>query len=161
MLQSQVTSKSAWDGSTVVKRMLNYGCHCFPDNTKRAGGKGPVQDGYDALCKNLAKCQRCIEMDFVIDPYATRYKWFVDSNTKEIRCSHPRNTELQRSLCECDAKFAMDMGMVWEDNKWNSSLWHHRRNSDFSLDTETVCVGMNNGVENDNCCGDYRTFLVN
>ena len=111
MLRSQIKSQK-FNPSTVVKRMQNYGCYCFSNNSKQAGGKGAPQDDYDKICRDLARCQKCIQMDFVIDPYETRYKWSVDSETGEIFCDHRRNSEFQKSLCECDSKFAMDMGMA-------------------------------------------------
>lgn len=100
-------------------------------------------------------------MDFVIDPYETRYKWFLNSEN-ELKCDHSKNSDLQTSLCECDAKFAMDMGAVWSDSTWDEGLWEHRRNLNYSLHKDAVCVNQDEmwQVKNDDCCGDYGTFLV-
>ena len=61
MAYTQVNT--TWTRSVFAKRIQNYGCHCFPKFGRKAGGQGPSLDGYDDLCRILARCHKCVEMD--------------------------------------------------------------------------------------------------
>merc|ERR1712110_522013 len=62
MINSQITTNLNYE--TIVKRIQNYGCHCFPGMSRSAGGQGPPQDDLDSACHTLYRCHRCVEMDY-------------------------------------------------------------------------------------------------
>lgn len=57
-----------------------YGCWCFFGNINTAYGRGPPIDSYDAVCKGLTQCYRCIihdsdnEEDEECDPYNQEFE---------------------------------------------------------------------------------------
>merc|ERR1712038_2149960 len=101
---------SSWDSKTVSKQLANYACHCFPGNSRIAGGAGPAQDGIDSLCKKLAKCHKCISADYGIsaltsewDENIGKYYWTV-SKAGDISCAD--DDQYKKDLCLCDLAFA-------------------------------------------------------
>jgi len=150
---------SSWDSKTVSKRLANYACHCFPGNSRIAGGAGPAQDGIDSACKTLAKCHKCISSDYGIsaitsewDENIGKYRWSEDSNG-ELSCAN-NDDQYKADLCECDAAFANELGASWDDSNWNNSLWGGRKNNDYALDYDNTCVGSQ-GAQQTECCGSY------
>lgn len=156
----------------IFKRIQNYGCHCFPGQTRDAGGHGPAVDAQDALCRNLARCHRCVSMEHgdAIDVNDTKYRFhFVNG---DLTCE--RNTakgwhQSKRDLCECDAQFARDLGSMWNDNNFNNFYWLlpaemkrplHKRHPDHvnKFDIDATCV-MNQSGKADACCGSYPNIL--
>jgi len=145
---------------TLNKMVQNYGCHCFPGLSKIAGGAGPAQDEYDALCRDLARCHKCIDSDYV-NEIASDPTW--DANTGKYRysllgdgsitCSGNPDAH-KKDLCECDAHYAHELGKIWDDNTYNYELWNAKKNPLFNFEYETVCVrsGM---TDADECCGAY------
>ena len=151
----------------IHKRLQNYGCHCFPGQTRAAGGHGPVVDDKDALCRDLARCHRCIDMenaDGVVDVDDDKYRFDVVNGT--ISCDKNREKGAHQSkidLCECDAKFASDLAAIWNDDDFNENFWltpkHMKliekgKMADTKFDIHGVCVGMQGG-RSDACCGAY------
>jgi hypothetical protein len=143
------------------KMLLNYGCHCFPDSgrsMKAVAGQGPPQDDYDSLCRKLARCHRCIEMDWPEsisldwDTNNGRYRYQIGSDGS-ITCNGNADPE-KSALCECDAEFARELGSTWQDDKFNRTLWDNKNNNDFTLESEFVCTKNGNQL-NDECCGSY------
>ena len=136
----------------------NYGCHCFPDGSKAAGGSGPAQDQYDLQCRKLAQCHRCIEMDYPTDitdlwnADIGKYRWNLD-NSGSISCAG-NTDEHKRDLCQCDADFATELGKIWFDGNFNFTIWENRNNGQYNFDYEGVCKKQG-GQITDNCCGDY------
>jgi hypothetical protein len=58
--------------------LWGYGCWCFFGNLDSTLGRGPPIDAYDALCKELTQCYRCIVHDADnaeddCDPYNTSF----------------------------------------------------------------------------------------
>jgi len=158
MAFSQVSSKTSHNAKQVNKMIQNYGCHCFPGLQKIAGGAGPAQDDYDSLCRDLARCHKCIEMDHVgelndeWDANIGRYRWDLNADNS-ISCA--ANTEQHKmDLCTCDANYAMALGALWDDNTFDMTLWGGKKNNLFSFDYENTCT-KSGTFEADECCGVY------
>lgn len=155
----------------IFKRIQNYGCHCFPGQTREAGGHGPAVDAQDSLCRTLARCHRCVIMEHgdIIDS-AEKYRWHFKDN--DLTCE--RNTakgwhQSKRDLCECDAQFARDLGMMWDDSNFNNFYWLlpgemrkpvHKRDPAHvnKFDIGATCV-QNMAGKADACCGSYPNAL--
>jgi len=164
MVHDQISrAGSSWDSKTVSKRLQNYACHCFPGNNRVAGGSGPAQDGIDSLCKKLARCHKCISADYGISAFTAewdadigKYRWSADANG-DLTCA-ANDDQYKKDLCECDAAFATALGQQWNDADWNTNLWGNRKNSDYTLDYATTCVGGAGSMQTE-CCGSYPERL--
>merc|ERR1712187_267136 len=51
------------DEATLSKMIRNYGCHCFPDYTRKTTGQGPPQNDVDSACRDLNKCKKCLDLE--------------------------------------------------------------------------------------------------
>lgn len=153
----------------IFRMLQNYGCHCFPGQTREAGGHGPAVDAQDSLCKDLARCHRCVEMDHgadTIDVNEAKYRFKVVNG--EISCD--RNSEKgwhqsKRDLCECDARFATALGKIWSDADFNEYYWLHPKEMKAiskgkldpvpaKFDMLATCEVIGGGKA-DACCGGY------
>lgn len=139
MVVTQITT--AHDSKTISKMIQNYGCHCFPGNTRVAGGvagaHGPAQDELDHLCQVLSRCHKCVEMDYGVsvqdqewDADMGRYRWQL-ANDGSLTCN--QNTDqFKEDLCICDSQYAMAVGAAWDDSIFDYSeylnLSPHNRN---------------------------------
>jgi hypothetical protein len=157
MLMSQITTSHS--SSEISKMIQNYGCHCFPGNSKAAGGKGPAQDDIDSLCAQLARCHKCIEFDhgnFVEDGAwdsdIGKYKWSENADGS-INCD-ANTEEHKKDLCVCDAFYATEMGKTWDDASYDYTMWNAKNNAAFDFDFENVCTRAP-GAISDDCCGTY------
>lgn len=156
MAYSQVTT--AYSRGDFEDRISKYGCHCFPGDSKAAGGQGPAVDALDASCKKLSKCHKCILLELgenSIDVNDGRYSW-EQANDGSIDCSNNAEGSPRRALCECDAQFANEMESLWDDSVHNEFYWknnrHARQNPTF--DETAFCVPPGNGNgQADACCG--------
>ena len=140
--------------SALNKMIQNYGCHCFPNGSRSPGGVGEPVDAQDSLCKTLSRCHACVDLDFngACDPEGG-YKYTVDSSTGAISCSS--NTELcKQRACECDKKFAEDLGALWDDASFDYTMWNNKNNALATLDYASTCVKLA-GNPNTDCCGTY------
>lgn len=155
------TVTTSFDLPTLNKMIQNYGCHCFPNGSRSPGGHGEAQDGTDSLCRTLARCHACVELDHNGDFNSVTadcdpeggYKYSVDSSTGALSCG--LNTELcKMNACECDKKFAEDLGALWDDSAFDYGLWNNKNNALATLDYSTTCVKQS-GNSNDECCGTY------
>ena len=45
------------------KMITNYGCHCFPDYSRKTTGHGIPKNSVDMICRTLEKCKKCIDID--------------------------------------------------------------------------------------------------
>jgi len=152
MAHSQITT--AFSSKDISKMIQNYGCHCFPGLSKIAGGQGPAQDGIDSLCRELARCHKCVEMDYgnTIDSNTEKYRW---EKLQDGSISCARNTiPEKRDLCLCDANYAMELGKVWDDAAFDYTIWLNRKNAQANFDYENICKN-GGGVPSDSCCGEY------
>lgn len=167
MTKSQINTTHSL--RTLHRMVQNYGCHCFPGQNRSAGGHGPAVDAQDSLCRDLSRCHRCITMQYgsdIIDVDMDKYRFKVVNG--DISCE--RNTEKgwhqsKRDLCECDARFAREMGKIWNDATYNQYFWLWPRqmkkkekgklNPDVpKFDVDATCVGLESGKA-DECCGTY------
>jgi len=167
MAYSQVTTSLS--KGDFEKKINNYGCHCFPNGSKIAGGAGPVVDLLDSKCKMLSDCHKCIQIEFgkdAVDVNDGRYTWSIDSNDGSIVCPANKNNHnpARQALCECDRHFANQLGAVWNDNDpvfHNTFYWMNSNNQKNNpvFDYDATCVrnsnnggGSGNGGK-DSCCG--------
>jgi len=167
MAKSQMNTKHSL--RQVFRMLQNYGCHCFPGQTRAAGGHGPAVDAQDSLCKDLARCHRCVEMEHgkdIIDVDHAKYRFHV--NDGKISCQ--RNTDKgwhqsKRDLCECDARFATKLGEMWNDDNYNDYYWLHPKEMKKiakgnlepipdKFDLVGTCSAPMGGRA-DSCCGSY------
>lgn len=157
MLMTQINTQLS--SSEISKRIQNYGCHCFPGNSRAAGGKGPAVDEIDRLCAQLARCHKCIEFDhgnFVDgswDADIGKYRWSEETDGS-LSCDG-NDEDHKRDLCECDRFYAVEMGKVWDDLSYNMTYWNAKNNAEFDFDYANVCVQQYGPGSSDDCCGDY------
>lgn len=156
MAYSQITT--SWTRDVFEKRINKYGCHCFPNGTKSAGGSGTAVDPIDAACKQLYKCHKCVELtwgDDAVDVDTGRYTWGTNDDGT-LNCDRNANNPSRKALCECDRAFAYNLASVWADDQYNDFYWkanrHVRNNPTFDYDSTCVNVG-NGGGAADQCCG--------
>lgn len=152
-----------WSKKAIVKKMLNYGCHCFPGQ-KRArsvGGKGPAMDELDGLCRSQYQCHKCVQMEYGCDPDKVSYKAkFVGGKKKKpqpksIECKDAKDT-CSRQMCECDVHMAKVLKEKWSDEIHNRVYWREKKNMKkggvFDYDSECE-TGISDPA--DQCCGDF------
>lgn len=160
MSMTQITT--SFDIRDIYHRLQNYGCYCFPEEGRAAGGAGTPVNAIDGLCKKLAGCHKCINMEHGadIDADKDKYKWDVTAEG-DLDCS--RNVDpAKRDLCLCDSEFAMEMRFVWSDSSYDEMYWLSPKqvaNSpagskfDYSSTCQASGAGMV-GVAVDACCGE-------
>jgi len=156
MTWSKVEPNTQLDMKNFKKQLLNYGCYCLPsgNGANQAQAGAPV-DYIDKACRDLAKCYKCLDLDYQRSP-DEKYAWFpAASNGGEISCNHPKNDEAKRNHCECDAEFANTLGAQWDDNNYDYSKWDFKKNTQYSFDKENVCVAGPTKGRSDQCCGNY------
>merc|ERR1711881_174001 len=144
--------KTKFSDAEMIKRIQNYGCHCFPGMSRIAGGAGPPQDDYDALCRDLARCQQCVSLEFNVDPATHKYIFNYIPDKKIFDCSDNK-TPAKEALCQCNADYALKLADIWRDEKFNVKIWNNKKNADFNFDHENVCEGLHNHSP-DQCCGE-------
>jgi len=158
MINSQITTSLSSD--VIVKRIQNYGCHCFPGMTRAAGGQGSPVDALDSQCQALYRCHRCVNMDFPgqCDVNAGKYRFSISNGV--ITCETNRNSPCQINQCECDKEFATNFGSMWDDSSFNFHYWLNRNNvrdqdaaGTPTFDYASACVNAQNNVSPDQCCG--------
>jgi len=154
MLWRSVSGITAHGPKTFRSMLENYGCHCFPGRGNM-GQAGQPQDEYDGLCRDLNRCYKCLAMDWSASNFGFwhNYRWMTDADG-DWDCSHDRNSEAQKALCNCDAQYVRNLAAIWDDAKFNSTLWRNNRNPDFNFDFETVCQNTG-GSPSSACCGAY------
>jgi len=149
-----VTVTTSHSLSTLNKMIQNYGCHCFPQFSRTVGGRGEPVDDKDALCRKLARCHSCVEMDHnnACDADDDGYKYDIDINAGTISCA--ANTDsCKMDSCLCDKAYAEELGGIWDDNTFNLAHWLSKHNPAATLDYDADCT-KTLGSANDQCCGD-------
>merc|ERR1712187_893072 len=74
------------DEATLSKMIRNYGCHCFPDYTRKTSGVGRPVNDVDGTCRDLNRCKKCIEIEGLSqdcengDPDQGKYDYSVANN---------------------------------------------------------------------------------
>lgn len=154
---------------SVHKMLQNYGCHCFPGSSKSTIGHGPAVDAQDSLCRDLARCRRCITMEYgkeQIDVNFDKYRWRFEDGDLSCQKNTDRGWHQSvRDLCECDARFARELAKIWDDDSFNKYFWLKPRDMRLKgkgkldpdrdvFDFESTCVGGESGKA-EQCCGTY------
>jgi len=160
MAYSQVTTSLT--KNVFEEKIRKYGCHCFPLDTKSAGGQGPAVDAMDSLCKKLYKCHKCINLEFgveAIDVNQGKYTWQLDDQTGLISCDKNAQNPARKALCECDREYAYHMKNLWDDNSFNGFYWKNNKwaKQNPTFDFDNTCMqagGSGSGGKADMCCGD-------
>jgi hypothetical protein len=151
---------TAFSYSEMVKRISNYGCHCFPGSSRSAIGYGQAVDQIDEACRSLQQCHKCVDIDFnnACDVDFGRYRYDIDAGTGAVDCS--RNSGCKLAQCLCDAEFAYNLGSFWDDANHNEFYWLSKRNKKVRakkglpiMDPSATCV-QSCGMNVDTCCGD-------
>ena len=150
-----------------LKRINNYGCHCWTKaGTEHIGYKGKPLDGIDRACRALKSCHACIEIDHSnCDPITTKYRARVQKNTMgiTITCTNTlnhkktNNGQCKHDLCECDKRFAEAVAESWDE--WDQK--NHNLDAQGLFDRACVTGGGSNGAQRllnsdgppNQCCG--------
>ena len=59
-----ISIKTEFSRSQIAKMVQNYGCHCFPRDSKSVTGMGGHVDELDYVCKQLGNCHKCVNIEF-------------------------------------------------------------------------------------------------
>lgn len=150
---------TAFTYSEMVKRVQNYGCHCFPGTSRSAIGYGTPVDELDSACRTLQQCHKCVDIEFSnsCDVDFGKYRYAVDAVTGNVDCS--RNSGCKLAQCMCDAEFAYSLGSFWADADHNEFFWLGKKNKRARakaglaiMDPASTCT-QSGGLEVDTCCG--------
>lgn len=89
------------------RKYLSYGCNChvFGNRPMSDPGFGPPVDSLDQSCKAYKDCNKCVNIVHGDACENSTYNYTVKGD--QLTCTDSADT-CQRSLCECDAKFAKD-----------------------------------------------------
>ena len=100
----------------------------------------------------------------------SRFRRFVYDNL-EIVCSNDLETAEHHS-CMCDSHYAMNLGKMWSDEKFDFNLWYSKKNANRNsadvFDRETICVEKNKiedydlGLDYDDsldCLSVFQSFM--
>lgn len=157
MAYSQINT--SWDRKTFENKINKYGCHCFPNGSKAAGGTGPAVNSVDSACKQLYKCHKCVQLTFgdnAVDVDQGRYTWGINDDGS-LNCEKNNKNASRKALCECDKAYAENMKLVWSDDSYNDFYWlankHSKKNPTFVYDDTCVSAGNGDGNGADTCCG--------
>lgn len=162
-----IVAKPTLSKKEVIKKMINYGCHCFPGGkkTRTVGGKGPAMDEIDGVCRTQFQCHKCVEMDTGCDPDATPYKAQFKGKkgtlVKDVICRDTEGT-CGRSMCECDKRMAENLEKIWfKEGMHNGYFWKDRRNAkrNPTFDYEGTCLVNGGSPVPDSCCGDFPDVM--
>lgn len=154
----------------IIKKMLNYGCHCFPGSKKNrsVGGKGPAMDEIDGVCRSQYQCHKCVEMDHGCNPDETPYNVQFKGKKgqlsgKQIICRDDEGT-CGRAMCECDKRMAENLDKIWFlPDAHNTYFWLDRKNLKKAkkdpnhkiFDYENTCFTGEASPKPDTCCGTF------
>lgn len=168
MLQHIVTNTEL-DRKRFIRKLLNYGCHCFPGTKsfRQVGGKGPSMDSIDGVCKQQFQCHRCLKIDSGCDADKTGYRAkFIGkrrSVTRDVSCHKNREGTCARQLCECDKHMAYTMKSVWNDTLHDNFYWLDKRNKKQNqvFEYENTCIRKQNGnnANANKCCGNWPKVI--
>ena len=95
---------------------MEYACYC--NRLVTGGGAVPgKEDPNDALCLDLYKCYKCINIDYdIAGKYNTiSYDAKYDESENSIKCKDDKNDpstdlgNLPFNICDCDRKFANNL----------------------------------------------------
>lgn len=163
---AHIVAKPSLSKKQVIKKILNYGCHCFPGQKKfrSVGGKGPAMDELDSLCRAQYQCHKCVQMDTGCDPDNTPYTIQFKGKkamVKDVICKDEVGT-CGRTMCDCDRNMANNLEKVWFNaGLHNSFYWGDKKNKKRNpyFDYEGTCVNTGMSAQPDACCGTFPDVL--
>lgn len=173
LVYNQITT--SMDKGEIFSKIQNYGCHCFPGQSREVGSLGSkFVDDQDELCMKLASCHRCVELEYGhvedFDADNSGFSTDLDPVAKTITCtnnplSNKDEEKAKYALCQCDKYFAEELGKIWDDSKFNQFFWvapkQVKKYPDvvrFDPTDANFCKqrGSSQGDGNINeCCGSY------
>jgi hypothetical protein len=162
-----IVAKPTLKKKEVIKKLINYGCHCFPGGKKSrtVGGKGPAMDEIDGTCRTQYQCHKCVEMDTGCDPdntpYKAQFKGKKNALVKDVICRDAEDS-CGRAMCECDKRFAENLEKIWfNQGAHNGYYWKDRRNArkNPTFDYENTCLIPGNSPQPDTCCGNFPDVM--
>lgn len=155
---------TSYSRKVLATMVENYGCHCFIDNSRIPGGKGPPVDQQDSLCRKLSQCHSCVSLDYQnhkkkCDPDVGNYRYTIDGTLKTISCDDQKNKDpCKRNACECDRNFALEFAKIWDDSTYNRYFWKNKFNIKAgtpTFDMDSTCQVTSFGSPKNQCCGSY------
>lgn len=164
---AHIVAKPTLKKKEVVKKILSYGCHCFPGQKRNrsVGGKGPAMDTIDGICRSQYQCHKCVEMDYGcspdLNPYTVQFKGKKSAMAKEVICRDDENT-CSRSICECDKAMAENLEDVWfTPGIHNGFYWKDRKNAkkNPTFDYDGTCTATGLSPVPDSCCGVFPDVI--
>lgn len=164
---AHIVAKPTLKKKEVVKKILSYGCHCFPGQKRNrsVGGKGPAMDTIDGICRSQYQCHKCVEMDYGcspdLNPYTVQFKGKKNALQKEVICRDDENT-CGRSICECDKRMAQNLEEVWfQPGIHNGFYWKDRKNAkkNPTFDYDGTCFASGMSAVPDQCCGTFPEVI--
>ena len=155
---------TSYSRKVLATMVENYGCHCFVDDSRIPGGKGPPVDQQDSLCRKLSQCHSCVSLDYQnhkkkCDPDVGNYRYTIDGSLKTISCDDQKNKDpCKRNACECDKNFALEFAKIWDDATFNRYFWKNKFNIKAgtpTFDMDASCQVTSFGNPKNECCGGY------
>lgn len=150
------------------KYIQNYGCHCFPGDTRKVGGQGLPRDALDSACRDLHRCHKCVNIEFPdqCDTAGGGYKYQRNDDATVTCMEKNIKPDCQTPQCLCDDAFSDAVKSFWNYNdadgawKYDHDLWLNRKYVGQTtkiggsvFDYEASCE-LTFGVAADACCGD-------
>ena len=116
------------DGDCSVSIFLapieNYGCWCYL-GSRLTSGRGPTQDKFDEICRDLQLCLRCAAIDNSpsCDPITQTYNSsFVIGVNMVADCS-VNTDQCANDVCCCEQQFLSDLLNTLFASSINSNSW--------------------------------------
>jgi len=149
--------------------LWGYGCWCFFGNIDSTLGRGPPIDAYDAVCKEMTQCYRCIifdadnEEDEECDPYNTDFETSMTVsgsfgiNNITTSCQTQNVAPCEWRTCACAMTMVSNFFNLSFDseNSYDESM-KHSNGFDYNLE----CPQQGRASDRQ-CCGYYpnrRTY---
>jgi len=144
--------------------IFGYGCWCnFRDSITQGGG--PAVDPWDANCKRLQMCTKCIEIDAeaegnsTCDLVSTDYtnNLQMDFNTMEITSNCEADNagdSCAIGLCKCELQFYQGMQALISNQNVDAAQTHFKHENGFDrLDNANCKRTTHMGFRKESCCG--------
>lgn len=141
-----------------MEQIWAYGCWCNLQNP--VIGHGHPLDDYDAVCRNLIRCDKCAVQDgedasVVCDPATSAYNTSQKTDPEDINldCANVNDNDCATHVCSCTSAFlGQIMDLLWANVPRDTSLLH----SDPTWD-DSICMQSGDRPWEGFCCGLYPT----
>lgn len=128
-----------------IREFKRYGCHCWPKGRTILGGQGRPQDDVDRTCKKLFNCHKCLVINSAgkcsPDQFQYKVRGKDEDGDRNIHCDGNPIGSCQRSLCECDLSFALELEENRKYYQESNSKW-----KGFQSNQECTASGQNLGA---------------